>query len=314
MNVSLQKRLFNIAKYLLAIALVIVIYRYYFKMGQWKEVAGMLAHTPLWVFLLAFLIAMLNWYLESVKWRIMVSNLEKISAKTAFSSTLAGAAVSNIVPFRVGEYLGRMLYISKENRVPSALNSIMGSMSQMLVTLIMGIPFVSAMLSSNPKFSSLSRYALWLLLGVALLVVLIYLWVRRRKSGGNKLLNKLLNDLRSFKLAQLIKALLLSFARYFVFAGMYIFLLYYFGVHPNFYVLFSGVATVFFLQSFAPGMVLVDAGVRTSLPLVVLGTVAPNAGPAILTAASVNYAFNVFFPAITGCILLLYKRSTDLDQ
>lgn len=314
MNVPLQKRLFNIAKYLLAIALVVVIYRYYFKINQWKEVAGILAATPIWVFLLTFFMAMINWYLESVKWRVMVSNLEKISAKTAFSSTLAGAAVSNIVPFRVGEYLGRMLYISKENRVPSALNSIMGSMSQMMVTLIMGIPFVSVMVSSNPKFSSLSVYALWFLLGAVVVITGIYLWVRRRKSGGNKLLNKVLHDIRSFKLEQLVKAVLLSFARYSVFAGMYIFLLYYFGVHPNFYVLFSGVATVFFLQSFAPGMVLVDAGVRTSLPLVVLGTVAPNAGAAILTAASVNYAFNVFFPAITGCILLLYKRSTDLDQ
>lgn len=308
----MQKKLFNISKYLLAIALVIVIYRYYFNMNQWGAVWENLKSTPLLIFLLCIALAIFNWFLESVKWRVMVSNLEKISSKTAFSSTLAGAAVSNIIPFRVGEYLGRMLYISKENRAASAINSVMGSMCQMGVTIVMGIPFISAML--DEKFSTLSTYALWSLIVLILVIVLLYLWIRKRKAGSNKLLNRVLADIKSFQLYQLIRAILISFARYFVFAGMYMFLLYYYNVHADFWVLLGGVATIFFLQSFAPGMILVDAGIRTSLPLLVFGSITRNAEPAILTAAAINYAFNVFFPAITGCILLLYKKSTDLDQ
>lgn len=308
----MYKQLFNVSKWVISIALVIVIFRYYFKMDQWSLVWQQLKNTPFYIFIMCIVIALFNWYLESIKWRIMISNIEQISPKTAFASTLAGSAVANIIPFRVGEYLGRMIYISKENRIPSAVNSIVGSMAQMTVTLVMGIPFVSIMV--NEKYQTLARYGILALIGLFIAGIAISLWVRKRRPGKSKLINKIIQDLKSIRVSQLVKAVGISFARYFVFSSMYVFLLYYFGVSSNIMQLFGGVATVFFIQSFAPGMVLVDAGIRTSIPLIVFTLFTQNKEPQILTAATINYAFNVFFPALTGTGLLLYKKSTDLEK
>ncbi len=54
----------------------------------------------------------------------------------AFKAILAGTCIASFTPNRVGEYLGRMLFVDPGNKITSIAPTILCSMSQMLVTLI----------------------------------------------------------------------------------------------------------------------------------------------------------------------------------
>ncbi|MBK7946332.1 MAG: flippase-like domain-containing protein [Flavobacteriales bacterium] len=62
------------------------------------------------VIAVACVLMLLNWGLESRKWRILVSDVERISRWRAFMATLAGTPIGLITPNRVGEFVGRVLF------------------------------------------------------------------------------------------------------------------------------------------------------------------------------------------------------------
>ena len=79
-----------------------------------------------------------NWALESKKWQIAMKPVQPIRFLRAFKAVLAGTCIASFTPNRVGEYLGRMLYVNSGNKLLSIAPTILCSMSQMLVTLIAG--------------------------------------------------------------------------------------------------------------------------------------------------------------------------------
>ena len=50
----------------------------------------------------------LNWLVEALKWRYMISKIENISIMTAYRAVLTGITVSTFTPNRIGEYGGRV--------------------------------------------------------------------------------------------------------------------------------------------------------------------------------------------------------------
>lgn len=81
---------------------------------------------------------MLNWTIEAAKWRILVSKVQKVSLFTAVKAVLSGLSFSMFVPNGIGEYVGRIFYMQEGNRLRSISVTIVGSISQILVTIVMG--------------------------------------------------------------------------------------------------------------------------------------------------------------------------------
>ena len=79
-----------------------------------------------------------NWALESYKWQIALKPVQPIRFLRAFKAILAGTCIASFTPNRVGEYLGRMLFVDPGNKILSIAPTILCSMSQMLVTLAAG--------------------------------------------------------------------------------------------------------------------------------------------------------------------------------
>src|SRR5690606_25820833 len=57
---------------------------------------------------------------------------------TALKSVFAGCSITMLTPNRIGEYGGRILYVKEENRISAIPLTILGGISQLIVTLIMG--------------------------------------------------------------------------------------------------------------------------------------------------------------------------------
>ncbi len=89
--------------------------------------------------LIVFIMMFLNWFLESLKWRFMISKIEAISLFQSFRAVFSGITVSAFTPNRVGEYAGRVFCLEKADRMQAVLITVIGSMAQLLTTIFFGL-------------------------------------------------------------------------------------------------------------------------------------------------------------------------------
>lgn len=304
----MQKTLLRIGKALVSVALVWVIWRYFVKIDHWDAIWLKIKNTGFFIFILALLTCFINWGLEAIKWQILLKQLEPISFRNAWKSTCAGVTISNILPFRIGEYLGRIVYVKSENRIPAAFNSVFGSTVQLCISLVFGIPGSFYVLDQT--MHKLRIYALLALLLIVVAMAIIFLFSGRLGAFGKKWISRLQEDIRKFTVSQILQVVLLSTLRYLIFSSFYVFLLLYFGVISNAIYGYCAVATIYLIQSFAPSMVITDAGLRTGIPIMVL-KVQVLLQPSLLAAAIINYFFNILFPALLGLYFIIARKVRD---
>ena len=114
-----------------------------------------------------------NWLTETLKWHQILRRYEGQSLAKAYQAVLAGVSFSLFTPNRVGEYGGRILFISPENRWKAVIINLVGNFSQIVVLISFGLfgAFKLAFL-----FAPIDHYWLWAGLlagigGIALLCV-----------------------------------------------------------------------------------------------------------------------------------------------
>src|SRR5690606_33009374 len=105
---------------------------------SWQHIKQSFHGSMIWNLVAVFFLMLLNWSLETFKWKLAVSKVQQVDFFTAFRAVLSGVSFSVTTPNRVGEYLGRVLYMKEGNRLKAISLTITGSISQLIITLIMG--------------------------------------------------------------------------------------------------------------------------------------------------------------------------------
>ena len=90
------------------------------------------------LFWLIVVLALCNWGLESKKWQILINRLYPIKFFTAIKSVLSGVALSLNTPNRIGEYVGRVLFVQEGKRLQAVSLSMVGGIAQLTITMLMG--------------------------------------------------------------------------------------------------------------------------------------------------------------------------------
>ena len=306
MATRLNSKLLRIAKIVLSILLIWFIWRYFFGQdlkGVWVEIS----QVPLFVFVVLVLFSLGNWLAEAIKWKILVANLERISLWQAFLGVCAGVAASNVLPFRVGEFLGKVIFLKNENRIQASANSVFGGMIQLMVTLLIGVV---------PAWVLLRSYAPgWVITGallglIPLLIIAgLLIGARSLKEKQKTRLAKVIRNFKNFTALQLLQLFAMCMLRYGVYSLAYFYILEYFGIVQD-WKGWLGIATIYFIQSFTPSTVVTDLGVRTTLPLLVF-PVADALQVKLLAAAVLNYCFSVLLPSLFGLFAILAKRAAN---
>ncbi|MBL7753676.1 MAG: flippase-like domain-containing protein, partial [Chitinophagaceae bacterium] len=67
--------------------------------------------------LVVIVLMIVNWTIEAQKWRFLLKGTENFSLWTSLQSVLTGLAVSVITPNRIGEYMGRILYLRNVHKL-----------------------------------------------------------------------------------------------------------------------------------------------------------------------------------------------------
>ncbi len=255
-----------------------------------------------------------NWALEAFKWQITLKSLQAISIIRAFKAILVGTCVASFTPNRVGEYLGRMLYVDSGNRIPSIAPTILCSMSQMLVTLAAGtlgiwlfsfLPFhFDAEWLSPTFFKSSMIVTAGAALGLALvyfkfdpLVRMINRWLQKRKN------NFFIPQNYSFTVLATI--LLISTIRYLVFILQYFLLFSLFDMSLTGMQVFTGVSVMFVLMAVVPTLTfLTDLGFRWAAGIQIFQVFTSNSA-GILAVSLGIWFINLIIPALVGSLLIL---------
>lgn len=267
--------------------------------------------------LTSILLVCLNWGLEARKWQLLLLNLESISFSRSFKATLSGVAFALNTPNRIGEYGGRVLYLKEGNRLKAVSLTIVGSVSQLLITLLAGL-FGMLLLREQLWSGPLYRIA-WaegwfsgLLTTACLVIGLFYFrvgkilgsWRSRRWFKG---LSRWLEAVEGLSANLLLELLTLSFLRYTVFVIQYVLVLRAVGVEADVWTL-SWLVTVFFLWlSIGPTIALLELGLRWEYSLLLFGMISPHS-LGIYMAATLMWLINLVLPALMGSLLMLGVR------
>lgn len=270
-----------------------------------------------WKFWLVILLAFLNWGLEARKWQVLLKPIQQINFFRAYKSVLSGLALSLNTPNRMGEYGGRILYVKEGSRLRAISLSIAGSISQLIVTLIMGCSGLVYLLYFQTAHSGpligLSVYWIRVLLFISAvftgLVVLFFFrlsWLIKliEKIPSSKKFVEYINVLEEFTAKLLLRLLSLSFFRYLVFVLQYILLLQVLHVEIFWIDSFWILSVLFLVLAIVPSFAIADLGIRGKFSTELLSMFSLNTLGILGTTFGIWF-INLFIPALAGSILIL---------
>jgi MFS family permease len=263
---------------------------------------------------------LLNWGVESFKWRLLVSGLEKISYPRAVRAVFTGQALAFSTINRLGESVGRALFLSAGNRIRGAVLSVAGSMSQLLVTIIAGWLALLFIIVLHPEISLFSgehaatfeRGCLLLFAGLAILLWLIYFHPAAMVAALEKIpwvkqFDFFLERLAALPSAGLTRILLLSALRFVIYTAQYLLLFQLFGVTLTWLTGAALVSMMMLLLALVPTIALAELGFRGQISLRLFSLVSANYAGIMATAAGI-WVINLIIPALAGSLLVLGIR------
>jgi MFS family permease len=217
----------------------------------------------------------------------------------------------------MGEYGGRILYVKEGSRLKAISLSIAGSISQLIVTLILGCGGLFYLLYFQTAHSGplmgLSVFWIEILLFISAIVTAILVLFFFRLSWLIKLVEKIpaskkfiryINVLEQFTAKLLLSLLWLSFFRYLVFVLQYILLLQVLHVEIFWVNSFWIISILFLVLAIVPSFAIADLGIRGKFSTELLSVYSINTLGILGTTFGIWF-INLFIPALVGSILIL---------
>ncbi|MBZ9628881.1 hypothetical protein LB450_12270 [Psychroflexus sp. CAK1W] len=257
---------------------------------------------------LGFFFSLLNWSLESLKWKTLLSHTKTITLSSAFSETLRAHAVSIITPNKIGEFGAKASFYSKSLRPQILKLTLIGQLYQLLATFffgVLGLSIIYAQLSFQLKLS------IGIALGLLLILGLVFYFTKFQ----NKWLLKLetyFSSLTKLSDRNNAKVLTLSMLRYMCFSHQFYLLLWLFQPELSYTQVMPIIFSIYFISSIVPTFLILDATLKAGLGLVLLsGFLATEV---IIAVSLLMWIFNFGVPALFGNLLLLKPKRLSIES
>jgi hypothetical protein len=268
------------------------------------------------------LLMVINWGIESVKWRMLIRQSEEISMGKAYQAVLGGLAVSVFTPNRVGEFIGRVFILQKTDPVKAILLTLVGSFSQLLVTVVAG---TAAYVVFAPKYLSLMLFdSTWLVSGISIAMALLSLFmififfnipVLHRISillpeKYSERIKNSIDAIAGCSKQLLLKTVLLSALRYLVFSTQFFMAIRLMGLHFTAQECLLAIPVLYLMLMAIPTVALTEIGVRGSVSVFIFGLMAGPRGLdssgmlAIISASTLIWFLNIALPSLAGVLVV----------
>ena len=308
-----------------ALALTYIFYRIYtLPAGQVNTFFHSVLHHKNVTYLVTALVLLMliNWGTESLKWKLLIVQSEKIKFLDAYQAILGGLAVSIFTPNRVGEFMGRVFILKKTDPVKAILLTVVGSFSQLLITIVAG---TAAYLVFAPKyFPGVLPESFWLVKGFSVTLVIISIimllaffniGVLHRisilaPSRYSERIRNSIDAIAGCPKQLLLKTVLLSAFRYLVFSIQFFLSIRLMELDFTFTECLQVIPVMYLVLAAIPTAALTELGVRGSVAVFLFGLVggstatSPEWSLAIISATTLIWLLNIALPSLAGVLVV----------
>ena len=251
----------------------------------------------------------LNWLLESLKWKQVLSKIQVLSLGQAIKSVLIGLTSGFFTPNRVGEPVGRSMFLADGNKTKGVICSLICTLSQSFATLF--FVCIAIVLACNivveleqiPQILLIRNIGIIAAVTVFLLYLTIPFWVGKLKLKSEKL-QDIARAISLISYASLLKVSLYSIVRFAVYSFQYFLMLKFFAVDIHFSTAMVLIPINYFLVSIIPSVAFAELGIRGSSALLVMEPLLGNTLGVALAAMSLWF-INYVIPMLVGSLLLI---------
>lgn len=253
--------------------------------------------------LISVLILMLvNWGVESLKWKMLTDTFQKLTFKETIVSIFAGVSSSLATPNRTGEFIGKILFLNPENRKKGVSASLYGSVTQLLITFVMGC--IAILINSHLELINMNPSIKIISIILLLFLVILILFHRRTVRYLQSKNINVFESYLEYNSVLLSKISLLSLSRYIVFFTQFYLLLYIFNTGLSFQDAVIGLPLIYIITSIIPSISFAELGIREISAFEILKHFTENTN-GVVYATFTLWLINLLLPALIGSFLLL---------
>ena len=260
------------------------------------------------LFLLIF--SFFNWFLEIIKWKLLVNQVQNISFSEAVEQNLASLTASLITPNRIGEYGAKAMYFKKSLSKKILALNLVGNFSQLIVTIAFGtIGCIFLFFNFSIKFDYI---IIIFMLFFLLLLFLIIRFIDKKgisfKGYSTKSFKKFMND---FSKKSIQKVFFLSVLRFVLFSHQFYFLLLIFNIDILYLDAMMCIFSMYLIASIIPMLSLFDVVLKSSVAILIFSLFQIDETK-ILAIVLLMWIFNFVLPSIVGSYFVLTFKTEKL--
>ena len=307
-----KTNILKILKVLISFTIIFVLYRQFDSKFADYNIAHNLPLLKKNYFYLSILLILmfLQWFVEAQKWRFLLYKVQYLKLGQSIKAIFSGLSVSFLTPNRSGEFLGRIIFISKGNRIKASIITFIGNYSQLLTTITIGL----ISLFYLPNYFNVDKYLdrnyYYILIFFTLTISnILYFFTNKIYDFASifSKKNKYLSQIEVFKIyskKELLIAYLYSMFRYIIFIIQYYVAFLTFEIHISLidFVILKPISIL--LVTAIPTVSITDAGVRVSSALAIFALV--DISTNIISATILVWLVNLVIPSLIG--LLFFNK------
>lgn len=311
----MSRRVKNVLTWILKAGIFLLIAHYIIKVlksnSNLKEFQQLILSVPIstvYITMVAvFVMMVLNWHLESLKWKYLCTRFHRIGLGKALMSVYCGLSWAVFTPNRIGEYGGRVMFLPAKKRVIGVVTMAVGAFSQLVITNVAGALSIIWFAGRHVKIG------IWLLICIlsvayALAFLLVYFNMSALHSWLVKIkflarFKRFFDFLLMYDQKDLAYVFFFSLARYLVFTAQYCLLMQVFIPDLPFGPMLLTIPLLFFIQSALPSLDLFDVGVRSITAGFLFGFLTEQ-DVAVMAVAACVWFVNLIVPAIIGSVFV----------
>jgi hypothetical protein len=315
------KKLFS---YLLKAAILVLAFIFIYRrvnnnanLKQFETLIAHISHNQV-VITMSFVVLLMivNWVLESLKWKYLTRKLVIITAWEAIEAVFCGLTWAVFTPNRIGEYGGRVMFLPNRKRIHGLFAMAVGSFGQNVITNVLGL---SALIWFSFTFLHLN---IWISFGLSVVAIsfmvllsVFYFNIRWLVSLLNsirflKKYHRFFDIMGRYKTTELLNIMWFCIARFFVFSFQYYLVIHLLMPEISLFPMMMMVFILFFIQSALPSLDLLDVGVR-SMTASTFFVYITDQKIAVVAAVSSIWLINLIIPAILGSVFVLKLKFFD---
>ena len=259
----------------------------------------------------------LNWLLESLKWKQVLSKIQVLSLWQAIKSVLIGLTSGFFTPNRVGEPVGRTFILNDGNKTKGVICSLICTLSQTFATLFFVCLSLLGVAQYIPHIDGdeISLIRTIAVIGLTLVSVLYFtlpFWIRKIKSNSQKIKN-IIEAISLISYRRLLVVSLYSILRFGVYTFQYYLMLRFFSIDMGMLLSLIIIPINYFLVSITPSVAFAEIGIRGTYAILLLGAFTANTVGVALSAVGLWF-LNYVIPMLVGSLLLIKTNRNEKNS